>query len=398
MPVDAPMPRILFYLPMVTPWWFDHIVAPLIRALVPVAEIHVLVPPLWRNTGIEPHQLIGFADFDVNWHVADGDGHPSLRTAPDDPDEIVEFVRSIDPAITFCRSADIATPARFPGEVRYLMEAAAPPLATGAGWIILQEDYWAHGAMARLDAGDREAVERLFADTWRQMRDPPAGKGALRPGREEALRLMGLPDDRPIVAVPLEYEHEEMFASIHNRFERNADLVRHLDEVLDGEFRLAVTDHPLNYRHVRNSRLREELGRYGDRVHVVPNPHGYYYVTDLLIKHCDGLVVQNTKAIYSGAFFGRPTLRLSSRPSADWLGAADDPQHFMARMRSRTGGATEAQARLWFGYHVMHEIIDVATISGESLIDRVHCPFARDRLAEGLERFDSLQRELDMAA
>ena len=55
------MQRVLFYLPVVTPWWFDNIVVHLIRALGETTEVHVMVPRLWRNTGLGFEQLQGGA-------------------------------------------------------------------------------------------------------------------------------------------------------------------------------------------------------------------------------------------------------------------------------------------------------------------------------------------------
>lgn len=395
----AGMERVVFYLPTVTPWWFDNIVGHLIRALSACAEVHVIVPPLWRNTGIGPDQLRPFASFpDVQWHIADDDDHPSLRTAPADPDAVVALVRAIDPSHVFCRSADIATPSRFPGKIRHLMEAGAPPLSTAAGWIILQPDFWHHGAIADLTDEDREAIEQAFQHVWKRMRNRAANKMAFRLPRSKALANMGLPEDRKIIALPLEYEHKEAFTAFHNRFERNVELIHHLAEQLDEAFVLALTDHPLNYKYVDNSQLYAAIAALGDRVRLVPNPEAYYFPTDLLIKHCDGLIVQNTKALYSGAFFGKPILRLSNRPSAEWLGVHEDLGSFKAAVRSGAAGAAEDRARLWFGYHVLHEIVDPAALSGAEILDRVDRPFSRDRLAAGLERIESHQRQLSLAA
>jgi hypothetical protein len=393
------MARILFYLPTVTPWWFDNIVAHMIRACAPMAEVHVIVPPLWRNTGIGPEQLLPFIpSSSVRWHIADSSDHPSLRTSPADPDALVELVRSIEPSHVFCRSADIATPARFPGKVRHLMEAGAPPLSTSPKWITLQPEFWHHGTIGDLAEPERQAIETLFQAPWEQMRYDAAHAMPFSLGRSEALESMGLPADGKIVALPLEYEHEEAFTAFHNRFHRNIDLVRHLVEQIDGEFLLAVTDHPLNYRHVDRSRLHAEIAALGSRVRLVRGSGTGTSSTDLLIKHCDGLVVQNTKVIYSGAFFGKPTLRLSNRLSAGWLKVSDDLESFVTALRSEEGGADEDSARLWFGYHVLHEIIDPAVISGHEILDRIDRPFSTHRLAAGLERIQARQRQIDLAA
>lgn len=393
------MARILFYLPTVTPWWFDNIVAHLIRACAVKFEVHVIVPPLWRNTGIGPEQLRPFASFpSISWHIDDSDNHPSLRTSPADPDAVVELVRSIGPSHVFCRSADIATPARFPGKVRHLTEAGAPPLSTSATWITLQPDFWHHGALCDLTEPDRRAIETLFHTTWKQMCSRAGANISLRSPRSETSHNMNPAGARKIVALPLEYEHEEAFTAYHNRFERNLDLIRVLVEQIDGEFLLAITDHPLNHKHIDNSRLYAEIDALGDRAYLVPNPNAGNCPTDLLIECCDGLVVQNTKAIYSGAFFGKPTLRMSNRPSARWLKVYDDIASFLCAVRSGETGAAEESARLWFGYHLLHEIIDPITISGDEIVDRVDRPFSHNRLSAGLERIETYQRQPGLAA
>jgi hypothetical protein len=394
----AGMERVLFYLPVVTPWWFDNIVAHMIRTLSACAEVHVIVPPLWRNTGIGPEQLRCLDSSPaVQWHIAEGDHHPSLRTSPADPDGVVEFVRSIDPAYTFCRSADIITPSRFPGKVRHLLEAGAPPLSMPTGWIILQPDFWHHGAMPDLTGEDRAAIEGAFADIWARMRTRAACEEAFALPRSEMLGRLGLPQDRKIIALPLEYEHEEVFTAGHNRFERNLDLIRYLADNLHEDFVIAISDHPLNRKYVDNSRLYEAIAALGSRVHLVPSSMDGHVPTDLLVKHCDGLVVQNTKVIYSGAFFGKPTLRLSHRPSAAWLGVHEDVGSFEAAILGGEG-PVEDRTRLWFGCHVLHDIIDPATVSAAEILDRVDRPFSRDRLAEGLDRIDAHHRQMDLAA
>lgn len=393
------MERVLFYLPTVTPWWFENIVGKLILQLAGAHEVHVIVPPLWRNTGIEPHHLKPFAGGPfVHWHIADGDDHPLLRTAPSNPDALVELVASIDPAYVFCRSADIATPSRFPGKVRHLLEAGAPPLATCATWIILQRDFWHHGDMPELGAEDRKVIDRMFAGTWARMRNQARKSHAFGLSRSAALNRLGLEEGRKIVALPLEYEHAEAFTSFHNGIERNLDLIAHVADLLDEDMILAITDHPLNYKHVDNAKLYAAIKGMGTRVRLVPNPQAQPYPTDLLIKHCDGLIVQNTKAIYSGAFFGKPTLRLSHRSTAPWMGVHQDFDPFLAAVRSGEAGTDEAQARLWFGFHAMHEIINPESISAAELLDRVDRPFSVDRLAAGLDRIESYQRQLEMAA
>jgi hypothetical protein len=393
------MERVLFYLPVVTPWWFDNIVVHLIRALSHCAEVHVMVPRLWRNTGLGPEQLRRGASIPgVHWHILDKGDHLSLRTSPADPDSVVEIARSIDPGYVFCRSADITTPAAFPGKICYLMEAGAPPFSVRAGWIILQREFWGHGIIPDLSAEDAKMIDDLAAKSWGQTRNRTEQRREFRLPRIKALQRMGLPTDRRIIALPLEYEHEEAFFSFHNKFERNLDLIHHLAERMEDDFVLAMTDHPLNYKYVDNSKVYQAIAALGKRAHLVPNPNAYYYPTDLLIKHCDGLIVQNTKAIYSGAFFGKPTLRLSHRPSGGWLGVHEDLESFKAAVRSGQDGPSRDDARRWFGFHLTHEIIEAAAISGAEILDRIDRPFSRDRLTDGIERYEAYMRELALAA
>lgn len=395
----GPMQRVLFYLPVVTPWWFDNIVVHMIRALSAVAEVHVLVPPLWRNTGIGPEQLNGAASIHgVHWHIADEGDHRSLRTAPADADGLLERVRSIDPAYVFCRSTDITTPSQFPGTVRHLMEAGVPPLSTRAGWVTLPRDYWHHGAMPDLADDDRRTIEETFAPVWKRLRHVTEQADEFRLVRAKALQRMGLPEGRKIIALPLEYDHQEAFTAVHHRFERNLDLIRYAAEHAESDWVIAVSDHPLNYKHVDNSAVYDEISALGDRVRLVPNPRQDGRLTALLTKHCDGLIVQNSKAIYSGALFEKPILRLSNRPTADWLGAHEELEAFKAAVaRGATAGARE-RFRFWLGYHTLHEIIDPPTISGAEILDRIERPFSRERLAAGLQRYNAHQRKLALAA
>lgn len=386
------MTRVLFYLPVVTPWWFDNIVAHLIDSLSVEAEVHVLAPIPWRNTGVGPDQVRKVAAVGaVHWHIVDAEGHQSLRTAPEDADGVVEFVRSIAPDYVLCRSADIATPARFPGRLVYLMEAGAPPFPTDPGWIVLQKDFWHHGALPPLSDADREAIDAEFADIWRAMRDPLCHRDQFGLPRGEALAAMGLPADRKIIALPLEYEHEEAFTQFHGRFVRNLDLIAHVAGRLSGDHVLAITNHPLNYRYAHDPCLEDAIGALGGRAHLVPNPDACNLPTDWLIRNCDGLIVQNTKAIYSGAFFGKPVLRLSRRPSAGWLRVSGDMEHFLGRIGAGDGVA-EDRARRWFGHHLLHETFDAATISGAELLDRIDRPFAATRIAAGRERLEAYMR------
>lgn len=392
------MARILFYLPVVTPWWFDTLVAPLVRALSKEAEVHILVPPLWRNTGIGLDQVHACSDVPgVQWHIVDDPDHRSLRTFPADRDGVVAFVQSLAPDYVLCRSADIATPSRFPGKVVHLLETGACPFVPPPGNIILQRDFWHHGAMPLLSEEDRSVLDAAFGETWRRMQTRFESMSPFDLPRDRALEQLGIPADRKVIALPLEYEHEEAFTSFHNRFERNLELIDHVVGALDDDFVLAIADHPLNYKHIDNHQVYVAIEALGSRACLVANPEARYWPTTLLIKNCDGLVVQNTKALYAAAFFDKPTLRLSHRPTADWIGAHREMAPFLSDVRSGCGGASAEEARLWFAFHIMHEVIPPKSISGAEILDRMDRPFSRDRLQSGLARFEAHQSQVDWA-
>ena len=181
--------RVLFYLPVVTPWWFDNIVAPVIDHLAAQAEVHVIVPPLWRGTGIGPDQLPRVAAADlIQWHIMDGEDHQKLRTGGAPFDELIDLVHDIDPDISLCRSADLDTPRRFPGIVRYMMEAAFPPFPSLDQWFVLREQPFDHCVMPRLGPTERHALDAGFEEIWSAVSRKVAGRSstpicAARPGR-----------------------------------------------------------------------------------------------------------------------------------------------------------------------------------------------------------------------
>lgn len=385
--------RILFYLPIVTPLWFVEVIAPMIRALRPHAELNVLVPPLWRNTGVGQAELAACSGLsDIHWHLVDGDDHPSLRTAPADPDGLVEFVRSIAPDLTLCRSAETITPARFPGRVRYIMEAGAPPFARG-NWIILQDDVFDHGAMPEFSPAEEQALEAAFAPHWQQADDAFSAQGRFALSRAEALVVLGLPGDRPLLAVPLEYMHEENFFSMHNSHADNIGFVSSLIERVPADFVLALTDHPLNRQHGRTAKLRAHVEAFGDRVFLVENGPADAGLTNLLIKHCDGVIFQNSRSFAAAAFFGKPLMRLSDRPSAPWLNVHRDLPAFLDAVRTGAARLPEPEAvRRWFGWHLADEAIDAQTASGEELLARIERPVDPARWPSGLRRYHEIKR------
>jgi len=385
--------RILFYLPVVTPLWFQEVILPLVRTLREHAELHVLVPVLWRNTGIGQGELAGCTDLgDVHWHLMDFAGHEKLRTGSGNLDGLNAFVRGIAPDYALCRSAETETAAGFPGVVRYLMEAGAPPLAMDGWALALHEGIFDFGAMPELATSEGEGGEAAFASRWQAAQTRFAQEAPYSLSRDEALALMGLPDDRKIIAVPLEYEHEENFFPLQHHFPSNVDFVAHLAATVPDDFVLALTNHPLNRVHGADAELRAMADVLGPRVRLVELAEAGAATTNLLAKHCDGMVVQNSKSFSTGAFFGKPMLRLSHRRSADWLRMHTDLDTFVAGLRDGSAAAPDPEAtRRWFAWRVADEAFSAKTIDAAEFIERLHTPFSPTRQEDALARYDQHQ-------
>lgn len=386
--------RILFYLPVVTPWWFDNIIIPMIRTLNEVAEIHVLVPPVWRNTGVTRSQLVACKHLDaVQWHIVDDQDHWTLRTVPADPEGLIDFVRHLAPDYVLCRSADRETPIAFPGQIRFLMEAGAPPLPGIDTTFMIQHDLLHSGQMPVLSVAELDRINEEFRPAWDRAQHRVDHLPPFNLTRTEALEALGLPANRKIVALALEYANEENFFEIHHGYPDALDLVAALASRLSDDMVLAVTEHPLNHLYADNSALYEAIEKLGDCVRLVESEFPGSLTTDLLAKHCDGLIVQNSKSIFTAAFFSKPILRLSTRPTAPWLRAYTDIDVYIDAVRNDVAvRPAEEDARTWFGFQLMHEVVYPDSSPAHELLDRLENPFSVDRLQSGLTRFEALER------
>jgi hypothetical protein len=367
--------RVLFYLPVVTNWWVTKLVAPMLRQFVGRAEIHVLAPAPWRTTGIGPAELGLCADMpQVHWHLVDGEGHPAMRTGKD-ADGLVEFVQALAPDLTLCRAAETETAARFPGTVRYLMETGVAPFVRDLR-VSLHAGIFDHGTMPAIPEAEGQELDRLFAPAWDAM-VARCGEGPdFGADRETALARMLLPSDRKILAVPLEYENSEIFFGVHHRFADNETLVAHLVANLPDDMVLALSDHPLNRMFGRSTWLAARLPEWQGRVVLVPSHAAGGNVTDLLARHCDGMVFQNSRAFTAAAFFGKPLLRLSRRTSAPWLHAYDDLANFVADVRAGTAQVADRDAlRRWFAWHLADEVFDPNHESAPAMLARIDRPY-----------------------
>lgn len=369
--------RVLFYLPVVAPWWFDNIVEPLIRVLATESEVHVLAPAPWNNTGIGPRELARCADLpSVHWHIADGAGHEGMRENPADRDAIVAFVRALAPDYVLARAADCETVGQFPGKIRYLMEGGVPPFRLQYHWIILQQQPFDHGCLPALDAARRAELDALIAPAWDHLQQAfrPA------PGAREAFREWAqLPSDRPVIAVPLEFEGpENFFPSLRVGARPNASLVAEIVAALDPRFFLALTNHPLNAEEADNSALEAEVARHGGRLRLVPSatPAGESSTT-LLARDADAVLVGDSKSYANCAFFGTPTLRRTRFETGAWLNAYSDFDSFLPAIAAGTAARPDlAQARTWFAFHILDNVIDPRDpgLTAAELFHRIDCP------------------------
>lgn len=339
--------RVLLYLPVMNPWWFEHIVVPLMRAMVPACDMHVMLPPPWRCTGLDRDQAHALAgDLPVTWHWLDAPEHQALRLDGAAYPGLVERVTAIAPDLTLCRAADLVTPAAFPGTVRYLMEASVPLFTTTLTRIQFADTIFDHGFMPTATAAPVAAIDQQ----WQQVHAayPPRGGPAL-------------PDGRLLLALPLEYEGTEMFFRAHARFASNAELIDWLMHALPDDVVLALTNHPLNDRYIDAGPLQAQVAHYGDRIVLVPETGEPGRSTAMLARRANGMILCDSKSIFLPAIFGTPCLRFSSFASAPWMRVHDDLHAFIAALRAGTAAtAAPEDARAWIAWHLAQGSVDVA--------------------------------------
>jgi hypothetical protein len=380
-----PSMKIAFYLPVVTPWWFDNIVAPLIDRLAQEAEVHVLVPPLWCGTGIGPEQLPSVSAADrVEWHILDGADHPRLRAGGDGFDDLIGLVHEIDPDLVLCRSADLELPRRFPGKVRYIMEAAFPPFPSRTEWLVLREHPFDHCMVPDLGAADRDGLRAGFDPVWSAIRRTVDDQAA----DEDVRKSAG--SDEIVLSLPLEYEHEENFFGIHRPYADNAALVSALAEAVDDDVQLAVTDHPLNLLHCDRTALDAAVARHMDRVRMVSPRRAVDRPTLPVVRASDGMIVSNSKVISIAAFLGKPILRLSNHATGPWLNAYSDLRTFLGALREGAPNLpSQDEAKTFFAFHAANNIIDLTHEETDArlILDMVETPVDPRRWPAGIRRY-----------
>lgn len=382
--------RILFYLPVVTPWWFSERITPILRALHGDAELHIMVAPIWSSTGIGPDQLAPLSDLPgINWHVVEADDPALFRTNGAAVEGLVQRIHQIAPDITLARSADFETPATFPGTVRYLMEGATPPFRTEVLPLQLEERPFRLGFMPKAEAPLAARCMEAFADIW-DMAAP-----IRRPLAQHDWRAaLGLPADRPILTVPLQYEHEEDFFRRKSAYARGIDLLQHLLEATDPALFLAVTDHPLNRKYVDRSDIDALLAAHGDRAMLCRNDVFRLGPTGILAAHGDAMLIEQSKSWMLAAFCGSPMISIGHSDTAPWLNAT---QAAGGALQHWPQGGLEKpdseEARRWMCWRMGARIFDPPSLDIDRLMAHVSGNVGDDIIEANAMRLRERERQ-----
>lgn len=382
--------KILFYLPVITPWWFERIVLPIIARLAEEHELHVLAPPPWRNTGIGKTQLDLCADLpDIFWHIVQDDSHFSMRTKPQQCEGILAFVHSLAPDFVFCRSADFDTVKAFPGIVRHITEGAADPLSLAPDCVRFTDCPFDHGILPELSSDEIATLDAMIGPYW----DGMMNKDRLDKGQLAYLRdWANLPEDRPILFLPLEYEHEENFYLMHRvGATPNALFLQKLAKRLDGRAFLALTNHPLNERNSDNSAHKKTVRALRADMRLLPSmtPIGTR-TSHYLMAIADGVIIGESKVYSLAGFHRTPILRLSRFRTGEWLNAGNDLDPFLDAVERGTCVAPDThRARTWFAFHAANDLIDpdAPDLTASDLLERSAKPIDATRWERNFAHF-----------
>lgn len=356
--------KILFYLPSVTPWWLDNVINPVILELKKYFSVSVIVPYFHNGTGvIKDHCATMDQNPDVDWHIIDQQSYPSLRTPVGHSEEIIRLVNSIGADFTLCRTVDTSTPQFFVGRVSYIMEVGYPPLRYPFACSISNEPLFAIGCMPRLDGSTIAELRSLLEQPWLQMRENFSRLNTLVP-RASYLERYGLPADKVIIAVPLEYEHVENDFLQYRPYRNNISLINFLLGQFDERFFFAITNHPLNILYSDQTAIQKLVEAQPHRAKLIDSPKIDLGATDILFNYCDGVIVENSKSIYSALFSSKPILRLSNGYNSPVTNIYTDINLFTESVAgNRANVIKEDDARLIFSYQVANSMIAMATLS-----------------------------------
>jgi hypothetical protein len=364
--------RILFFLPLVRQWAFENMIGPLIEKLSPLAEVHIALPEVWLGRYAGPDKPRAVHRFvDVRWHPLDESG----VAGP-------ELVRSIDPDYCVCRCADALDATRIPGEIRYIMEASAPPFPVPRHWITLQPRMFGQGSIPELSDREGETLEALISPSW-------AAIEKSLPSDPDWLERRGIPAGRKVIALPLEYDHPDNLYAIHRTIRPNARLVAAIADRLSPPLFLAVTDHPLNAS-LNGRDLVDVFEQRKAVARLLPGEDIAGGVTVRLTQHADGMIVGDSKSFAAAAFFGTPMLRLSKFESWPWLHAFRDFDDFCGSLLAgERRGASRADAKRWFAFYLANEAFGPrdAEVDGAEILARLERPVDPARWAAAFQRY-----------
>lgn len=394
--------RILFYLPAVTPWWFEHIILPLVEKLVVDHEVHILAPVLWSGTGLSQRELDLCQHLpQVNWHVVSDKDHPSMRTNAVQRAPILDFVRQLDPDFVLARTADFETLEGFPGIVRHITEGGADPLILPAEAVCFTKTPFDHGVLPPLGEDQRSTLDHLIEPYWQAFVNAPE---AQLPAQSAFRQWADLPYDRPTLFLPLEYENEENFYSIHRKGSTpNVALVEECLAQLDGRAFLVLTNHPLNDLYVDNSALEQLAESNQGQVRLLSGETpSKSRTTRFMMRAADGVLLGDSKCYSLAGLCGTPIYRQTRFSTGEWLNASTDLDAFVTAVRRGNAARPDAAtARIWFAYHAANNLVSPNDpgLTGADLLDRLTNPFSPARWEQNLDLFaQSWQRDEDMAA
>ena len=374
--------QVLFYLPVVTPWWFERIVIPLMEKLTVDYEVHILAPIFWQGTGFgqDQYDLCEHLPH-IKWHIVNDSDHRSMRTDAVQKEQIIEFVRALNPDFVLCRSADLEITKRFPGIVRHLTEGGADPLLLPVGAVHLSEAPFDHGLIPPLSNEHRAKLSALIEPYWSTLIASPLDDLDTHQTFRNWARL---PTDRPTLFLPLEYEHKENFFIQHRVGSTpNAALVQEVIEQIDGRAFLALTNHPLNELYVDNSELEKVIEAHPLAARLLPGESlDGVRTTPLVMRAANGLLLGNSKCYSLAGLYGTPIMRHSHFRTGEWLNARSDLDTFITAIcRGEATRPDKETARVWFAFHVANNLVwpvDPA-LSGTDILERMVTPFDPDR-------------------
>ncbi len=376
--------RILFYLPLARGWMLEHVIEPMIAKLAPLAEVHVMIPRQWIDTEAPLHDGHE-ADWRrrVQWHPIDqdratSDGKPSFALTP----RVLDQANEIGPDVSLCRSIDTSLPQILPGTVRYIMEASAPPFQLPTHWISLPPGIFDHGLIPDLPSALRQRLVEMISPAWQRVENDRTFDPSWR------IR-QNLPQDRQILAVPLEYDHPDNSFGIHRSVQPNSSLIMQLADRVDDRFFLAVTDHPLNIQFLDQPDLVDALEARCAKARLLSTDAQSDISTATLTQHSDGMIVGDSKSFSAAAFYGRPLLRVSKFATGSWLNAYDDITVFSKDLAAgKAAAASPEDAQLWFAHYLAVQSFapSDADVTGSELLERLVGDLEPGRWSEMFER------------